>query len=60
VARLVTEGLTNAEIAERLVVSPRTVGTHLEHIYARLGIASRTALTRYVVEAGLRAEGIDT
>ena len=53
VAGLVAAGLSNAEIAARLVVSPRTVTTHLEHIYQRLGITSRAALTRYVVEAGL-------
>jgi DNA-binding NarL/FixJ family response regulator len=35
------------------VVSPRTVTTHLDHIYRRLGITSRAALARYVVEAGL-------
>jgi len=53
VARLVAEGLTNAEIAERLVVSPRTVTTHLDNIYGRLGISSRTALVRYVADSGL-------
>ncbi|MDO8669970.1 MAG: AAA family ATPase [Dehalococcoidia bacterium] len=53
VARLVAEGLTTAEIAERLVLSPRTITTHLDRIYTRLGIGSRTALIRYVTEAGL-------
>jgi DNA-binding NarL/FixJ family response regulator len=53
VARLVAEGLGNGEIAAALVVSPRTVTTHLDHIYRRLGITSRAALARYVVEAGL-------
>jgi DNA-binding NarL/FixJ family response regulator len=51
VARLVAAGLTNAEIAARLVVSLRTVTTHLEHIYSRLGFSSRASLTRYVLEA---------
>jgi DNA-binding NarL/FixJ family response regulator len=55
VARLVAEGLRTAEIAERLVLSPRTVTTHLDRIYARLGITSRAALARHVVEAGLLA-----
>jgi DNA-binding CsgD family transcriptional regulator/tetratricopeptide (TPR) repeat protein len=50
VARLVAEGLTNTEIAERLYISRRTVTTHLENIYRQLGISSRIALTRYVIE----------
>ena len=49
VALLVAEGLTNAEIAERLTVSVRTVTSHLDHIYTRLGINSRVALARQVV-----------
>ena len=53
VAELVAQGLTNAEIAERLYISRRTVTTHLEHIYRELGIHTRTALTRYVIEGGL-------
>jgi DNA-binding CsgD family transcriptional regulator len=53
IARLVAEDLTAAEIAERLIISPRTVTTHLDRIYTRLGINSRTALVRYAIEAGL-------
>lgn len=53
VSRLVANGLTNAAIAEALGVSPRTVTSHLDHIYARLGIGSRAALTRWIVERGL-------
>ena len=51
VAGLVAKGLTNAEIAERLVLSVRTVDTHLAHIYGRLGISSRAALAVWVTEA---------
>jgi DNA-binding NarL/FixJ family response regulator len=50
VARLVAQGLSNAAVAERLFISKRTVTTHMQNIYGRLGLNSRTALTRYVLE----------
>ena len=50
VARLVAQGLSNAEVGERLFISSRTVGTHLQHIYRRLELPSRAALIRYVLE----------
>jgi len=43
---LIKEGLTNAEIAERMFVSPRTVESHLYHIYPKLGIKTRKDLAR--------------
>ncbi len=45
VALLAAEGLTNREIGERLFVSPRTVGAHLAHVFAKLGVASRRELS---------------
>jgi DNA-binding CsgD family transcriptional regulator len=48
IARLVADGLTNAAVAERLFISPRTVTSHLERIYRRLEIGSRAELTRFV------------
>jgi len=46
VVALVTDGLTDAEIGERLFISTRTVSNHLSRIYARLRIASRRELAR--------------
>lgn len=51
VAYAVADGLTSATIAKRLFISPRTVTTHLDRIYARLDLPSRAALTRLVIEA---------
>lgn len=56
VSRLVAEGLTNIEIAEALIISPRTVSTHLEKIYRRLGIGSRAALVKYLMDYDLSLE----
>ncbi|MDP7724911.1 LuxR family transcriptional regulator [Mycobacterium sp. TY814] len=52
VARLVTEGLSNKDVGTRLFISPRTVQTHLTHIYAKLGIASRVQLVQQAVNHG--------
>ncbi|MDV7086718.1 protein kinase domain-containing protein [Rhodococcus opacus] len=50
VADLITEGLTNQAIADRLVISPRTAQGHVEHILAKLGFTSRTQVAAWVVE----------
>jgi len=44
VARLAAQGATNAEISRRLFLSVKTVDTHLQHVYGKLGINSRRAL----------------
>ena len=50
IAALVSEGLTNREVAARLFVSPHTVGFHLRQIFRKLDITSRVELTRQSVE----------
>lgn len=52
IAAFVSEGLSNPEIAERLVLSRRTVGTHVSHILKKLSVASRADIAR---ESALRA-----
>jgi DNA-binding CsgD family transcriptional regulator/tetratricopeptide (TPR) repeat protein len=56
VVRLVAAGLSNNEIGDRLYISPRTVTTHLQHVYHRLGLASRPALIRWALDRDLTAE----
>ncbi len=53
VVSLVREGLGNKDIGARLFISPRTVQTHLTHVYAKLGVTSRVQL---VQEAGRRSD----
>ncbi|HEY6407439.1 MAG TPA: helix-turn-helix transcriptional regulator, partial [Ktedonobacteraceae bacterium] len=50
VLRLVAQGLSDAQVAEQLIVSPRTVNWHLTSIYSKLGVNSRAAATRYAIE----------
>ena len=47
VARLITDGLTNGQIAAELKLSPKTVSAHVEHILAKLGVARRTEVAAW-------------
>jgi DNA-binding CsgD family transcriptional regulator/tetratricopeptide (TPR) repeat protein len=49
VLRLVAQGLTDAQVAEQLVISPRTVNWHLTSIYSKLSVSSRSAATHYAI-----------
>jgi DNA-binding CsgD family transcriptional regulator len=53
VAEAVAAGLTSAKVAKQLGVSPRTITTHLDRIFAKLDLPSRAALTKLVIEARL-------
>jgi DNA-binding NarL/FixJ family response regulator len=50
VLRLVAQGLTNTEVANQLIISPRTVEAHLRSIFGKLQVTSRSAATRFAVE----------
>lgn len=53
VLKLVAAGMTNAQVAQGLFISPRTVQRHLTSIYHKLGVSSRTTATRFAIEHGL-------
>jgi two-component system response regulator NreC len=53
VLTLIGEGLTNKEIAERLVISLSTVQTHYAHIIEKLGLNNRAELIKYAIQHGL-------
>ncbi len=50
VLRLIAQGWTDAQIAEHLVISPRTVNRHTTSLYSKLNVSSRAAATRYALE----------
>jgi DNA-binding NarL/FixJ family response regulator len=50
---LVVKGLTNAQIAEQLVIRPVTVNSYLRAIYSKLGVSSRLAAMRYAIDHNL-------
>ena len=56
VLRLLAQGLSNKEIAERLVISPKTAGNHIEHIYAKIDASSRATASLFAMQHGLLPE----
>jgi two-component system response regulator NreC len=50
---LIAQGLSNQEIADKLVISIKTVNRHRENIMAKLNLHSRVELVRYAIEKGL-------
>ncbi len=52
VIQLLTEGLSNKELAQALFISPRTVNFHLDNIYSKLGVSSRTEAAIYALRQG--------
>ena len=50
---LLARGASNKQIAQTLVVSPKTVSNHVEHVYAKIGVSSRAAATLYATQHGL-------
>ncbi|MBN1966697.1 MAG: response regulator transcription factor [Anaerolineae bacterium] len=57
VLQLLAEGMSNKEIAAVLVISPRTVNFHLDNIYSKLGVSSRTEAAIYALRNGLVRRG---
>ena len=57
VLRLLVRGLSNKEIAQELVISRKTAGSHVEHIYAKLGVSNRARASLYAMKHGLMGSG---
>jgi two-component system nitrate/nitrite response regulator NarL len=58
VLSLLVDGLSQSEIAEKLFISPKTVGKHIEHILAKLGVHSRAQAVALAVRSGLIASAL--
>ena len=54
--RLIARGRSNRDVAGRLVISPKTVGNHVEHIYAKIGASTRATASLFALRHGLLPE----
>ena len=54
--RLIARGLSNRQIAAQLVISPKTAGNHVEHIYAKIGASNRAPASLFAMQHGLLPE----
>ena len=53
---LLARGLSNKEIAKHLVISPKTAGNHIEHIYTKIGASTRAKASVFAMQHGLLPE----
>jgi DNA-binding NarL/FixJ family response regulator len=53
VLRLIAEGLTAKEAAQRLKISPKTADNHIQYLYAKIGVTTRAGAALYALENGL-------
>ena len=60
VLRLVARGMTNRQIAEELVITPKTAGNHVQRIYEKTGVSNRTRASLFAVEHALMPEATGT
>jgi DNA-binding CsgD family transcriptional regulator len=59
VLRLLARGFSQREIAEQLVVTRRTAGHHIEHIYTKLGVSNRARASLFAIKHGLVADTLE-
>ena len=53
VLRLLARGMSSKQIAERLVITPKTAGNHIEHIYSKVGVTDRALASLFAAKHGL-------
>ena len=56
VLRLVACGLSNKDIAQRMVISRKTAGSHIEHVYSKIGCSNRAQASLFAMKHGLTSD----